>query len=66
VCFENRVLRRYVGLRWRKQLEAGENYIMRSFMTRSYPIHNITRVIKSRDMSWVGHVARKVQKRDEH
>ena len=64
--FENRVLRRYVDLRWRKQLEAGENYIMRGFVTRNYPIRNITRVIKSRNMSWMGHVARKGQKRNAH
>ena len=55
-----------MGLRWRKQLEAGENYIMRSFMTGTYPIRNIISVIKSRTMSWVGHVARKGQKRDAY
>jgi len=55
-----------VGLRWIKQLEAGENNIMRSFMTRNYPIRNIIRVIKSRNMSWAGHVAREGQKRDAY
>jgi hypothetical protein len=54
-----------VGLRWKKQLEAGKNNIL-SFMTRNYPIRNIIRVIKSRNMSWVGHVARKGQKRDAY
>jgi len=30
--FDNRVLRRYLGLRGTKQQESGENYIMRSLM----------------------------------
>ena len=55
-----------MGLRWRKQLEAGENNIMMSFVIRSYPLHNIIVVIKTRNVSWVGHVARMVQKRDAY
>jgi len=35
-------------------------------MTHSYPIRNIIRVIKSRNMRWVGHVARKGQRREMH
>jgi hypothetical protein len=34
----------------------GENYIMMNFLTCI--IRNIVRVIKSRRMRWVGHVAR--------
>jgi hypothetical protein len=30
---ENKVLRRIFGLKWRKLQEAGEDYIMRSFVT---------------------------------
>jgi hypothetical protein len=33
MVFETRVLRRILDLHGRKQLEAGEDYIMRSFIT---------------------------------
>jgi hypothetical protein len=46
-----------VDLRWRKWGEAGEDCIMRSFITCT--LHqNIVRVIKSRSMICAGHVAR--------
>jgi hypothetical protein len=40
----------------RKYREAGENYIMRSFMICTLP--NITTVTKSRGIRWAGHVTR--------
>jgi hypothetical protein len=54
--FENRVLRRVFGPKrdevtgeWRKLYNAALNY--------RYSLPNIVRVVKSRRMRWVGHVA---------
>ena len=41
---------------------SGENYIMRS-LNDLYSSPNIVRVIKSRRMSWAGHVARMGERR---
>jgi len=46
-----------VDLRGRKQQEAGENFMMRSFITCTLHV-NFIRLIKSRKMRWEGHVAR--------
>jgi hypothetical protein len=53
--FEKRVLRRIFGYRGRELQETGGDCIMRSFMT-CIP-HQIVRVINSRRMRWVEHVA---------
>jgi len=48
--FENRVLREYLCLEWRKLHDEELNDL--------YSSPNIVRVIKSRRMRWAGHVAR--------
>jgi hypothetical protein len=52
--FQNGVLKRNLGLRGRKWREAGEDCIMRSFITCMLQVLSGW----SRRMSWVGHVAR--------
>jgi hypothetical protein len=47
-----------MDLRGRKWQEAGEDCIMRSFIT-FFILPNIIRVIKSRTIRWAGNVARK-------
>jgi len=63
--FENRVLRRVFGPKrdevtgeWRKLL----NEELRDF----YSLPNIVRVVKSRRMKWIGHVARMGEERSVH
>jgi hypothetical protein len=56
------VLRRIFG---HKRQEAGENCIMRSFITYLYATPNI-RVIKSRKMKWAWHVACRGKTRNAH
>jgi hypothetical protein len=55
--FENRVLRRIFGSRRNGRQENRENYIMRSLMI-FYSSLNIFRVMETKRMRWVGHVAR--------
>jgi hypothetical protein len=45
-----------LDLRGRKWQEAGEDCIMRSFITSTH--QNVIRVIKSRKMGWAEHIAR--------
>jgi len=54
--FENGVLRRVFGPKRDDVIGNGENYIMRS-LGIFYSLPNIVRVVKSRIMRWVGHVA---------
>jgi hypothetical protein len=63
--FENRVLRRVFGPKrdemtgeWRKLHNEGLNGL--------YSLPNIVRVVKSRRMRWVGHVARMGDERGVH
>jgi len=63
--FENRVLRRVIGPKrdevtgaWRKL----HNEVLRDF----YSLPSIVRVVKSRRMRWVGHVARMGEGRGVH
>jgi hypothetical protein len=46
-----------LGLRGKRKQWNGENYKMRE-LSELYSSPNIIRVIKSRIMKWVGHVAR--------
>jgi len=52
--FENRVLR-ISGPKRKKCWEAGEDYIMRSFVTCMF--HQTLLVMKSRRLRWVRHIA---------
>jgi hypothetical protein len=55
-AFEYRVLRKVLGQRGTRQQGSGENYITRGLMIcAAQP--NIAMVIKSRRMTWAGHVA---------
>jgi hypothetical protein len=63
--FENRVLRRVFGPRsdevtgeWRK--------LHNEELNELYSLPNIVRVVKSRTMRWVGHVARMGEERGAH
>jgi hypothetical protein len=51
--FDNRVLKRKLGPKREEVMEAGEDYIMRNFVTWSTS-PNIIRVIKSSRMRWMG------------
>jgi hypothetical protein len=54
------VLRRIFGRKRMKLREGRENFITRSFVICT--LHQIIRMIKSRRMRWVGHVARMGEK----
>jgi hypothetical protein len=57
--FENRVFRRVFGHgEWRK--------LHNDELNDLYSLPNIVRVVKSRRMRWVGHVARIVEEREVH
>jgi hypothetical protein len=56
-AFENRVLRRIFGLK-REELVGGWRRLHNEELHNSYASPNIVRVLKSRSMWWVGHVAR--------
>jgi hypothetical protein len=58
--FENRVLRRMFGL---KRKEDGSRRKLNNELHNLYSSPNIVRVIKSRRMRGVGHVARRVEGR---
>jgi hypothetical protein len=62
--FENRLLRRIFGPKREKWQEAEEDYKMRSFITCT--LHQMFRVIDSRRMEWVGHVARVGEERNAY
>jgi hypothetical protein len=53
--FENRVLRRIFELKRDEVLKAGENWMVRSFIT--FTFHQI-KMINSRRIRWAVHVAR--------
>ena len=55
--FENRVLRRIFGLR-RHEVKGEWKKLHNEELNDLYYSPNIVRVIKSRRMSWAGHVAR--------
>jgi hypothetical protein len=55
--FENRVLRRIFGLKRDEVMGVGENCIVMSFIALPYSFPSIIRMMKSRRMRWVGHVA---------
>jgi hypothetical protein len=54
--FENRVLRRIFGPKWRK--------LHNEELHNLYPSPSIIRIIKSRRMRWAGHVAWMGEKRN--
>jgi hypothetical protein len=58
--FENWDLRKIFGPKGKRWQETGENCTMRSFTVLYFSPHNI-RLIKSRWMRWVAHVARMVE-----
>ena len=60
--FENRVLRRVVGPK--REEVTGERRKLHN--EEMYSLPNIMRVVKSRRMKWVGHVARVWEGRDVH
>jgi hypothetical protein len=51
---DEQILTKFGIVRGSKLQEAGEEYIMRSFIM--YTLPNIIRVIKLRKMRWMGHV----------
>jgi hypothetical protein len=53
--FENRIMRRIFGLK-REEVAGGWKRLHNGELHNSYASPNITRVIKSRRMRWVGHV----------
>jgi hypothetical protein len=54
--FENRVLRRIFGPK-RDEVTGEWRKLHNNELSDFYPLPNIVRVVKSRRMSWVGHVA---------
>jgi hypothetical protein len=63
--FENRVLRRVFGPR-RYEVTGEWRKLHNEELNDVYPLPNIVRVVKSRRMSWAGHVARMVEGRGVH
>jgi hypothetical protein len=57
VSYTERVLKEYLNLRGKEWWEAGEDCIMRSFMTCTIK-ENIVTMIIPRRIGWTGHVAR--------
>jgi len=60
--FENRVLRRLFGLR-REEVTKERRKLHNEELNHLYSSPNIVRVINSRRMRWVGHVARMEERR---
>jgi hypothetical protein len=63
VVFENRVLRRIVGLR-RYEVMGGCRKLHNEELHNLYSLPSIITLIKSRGMSLAGHIARMGEKRD--
>jgi hypothetical protein len=63
--FENRVLRRIFGSK-RDEVTGGWRKLHNEELHNSYSSPSIVRIIKSRRMRWVGHVARMGEKRNEY
>jgi hypothetical protein len=62
--FENRVLRRVFGPK--RDEVTGEWRKLHNELNDLYSLPNIVRVVKSRRMTWAGHVARMGEGRDVH
>ena len=63
--FENRVLRRVFGTK-RDEVTGEWRKLHNEELSDLYSLPNIVRVVKSRRMRWVGHVARMVEGRGGH
>jgi hypothetical protein len=63
--FENRVLRGVFGPK-RDEVTAEWRKLHNEELNNMYPLPSIVRVVKSRRMRWVGHVARIGEKRGVH
>jgi hypothetical protein len=63
--FENRVLRRIFGTK-REEVAGGWRRLYNEELHNLYASPNIIRVMKSRRMTWVGHVARMGQMRNAY
>ena len=63
--FENRVLRRVSGPKW-DEVTGEWRKLHREELRDLYSLTNIVRVVKSRIMRWVGHVARMGEGRGVH
>jgi hypothetical protein len=63
--FENRVLRRIFGPK-RDEVTGGWRKLHNDVLHNFYSSPSIIRMIKSRRMRWVGHVARKGEKRNAY
>ena len=63
--FENRVLRRVFGPK-REEVTEGWRKLHNEELNDLYSLHNIVRVVKSRRMRWVGHVALMEENRGVH
>jgi hypothetical protein len=64
-AFESRVLRRIFGLK-RDEVTGGWRKLHNVELCNLYPSPSIIRIIKSRRMSWAGHLARMGEKKNAY